>query len=174
MALSFRSIAVGLAGLVASVAVSASAAPAQAQGFYPGGFNRGWGGPYRGWGGPYRGWGGPAYGYRPAYRWGYGPAYRPAYGPYGYGPRPYWRGYRPAYYGYGYGYGNPYGYYGSYDNGGAVVAGLIGGLALGAIASAPRAYRPVAYQPAVRCWYQPRRIVNRYGAVVVRQVRTCH
>lgn len=161
MAVSFRSISIGLAGLVASVAVSASAVPAQAQGFYPGG--------------PYRGWGGPAYGYRPAYRWGYGPAYRPAYGPYGYGygPRPYWRGYRPAYYGYGYGYGNPYGYYGSYDNGGAVVAGLIGGLALGAIANAPRAYRPAAYQPVGRCWYQPRRVVNRNGAVVVRQVRTC-
>ena len=166
MALSFRSIAAGLAGLAASITVSASAAPAQAQGFYPGGFDRGWGGPYRGWGGP-------AYGYRPAYRWGYGPAYRPAFAPYGYGygPRPYWRGYRPAYYGYG--YGNPYGYYQPYDNGGAVVAGLIGGLALGAIASAPRAYRPVAYQPVGRCWYQPRRIVDRYGAVVVRQVRIC-
>jgi hypothetical protein len=156
MALSFRSIAIGLAGLAAGVAVDVAAAPAQAQGYYPG------------YG--YRGWGGPAYGYRPAYRWGYGPGYRPAYGPaYGYGPRPYWRGYRPAYYGYG--YGNPYGYYRPYDNGGAVVAGLIGGLALGAIANAPRTYRPVAYQP--RCWYQPRRVVNRYGALVVRQVRTC-
>jgi hypothetical protein len=165
MALSYRSVAIGLAGLAACVAIDVAVAPAQAQGYYPG-----YG--YRGWGGGYRGWGGPGYGYRQAYRWGYGPGYRPAYGPaygYGYGPRPYWRGYRPAYYGYG--YGNPYGYYQPYDNGGAVVAGLIGGLALGAIANAPRTYRPVAYQP--RCWYQPRRIVNRYGALVVRQVRTC-
>lgn len=163
MAMSFRSIAIGLAGLTATAFVGASAVPAHAQGFYPGGYG-------------HRGWGGPAYGYRAGPRWGYGPGYRPAYRPafgprygYGYGPRPYWGGYRPGYYGYG--YGNPYGYYRSYDNSGAVVAGLIGGLALGAIANAPRTYRPVAYQP--HCWYQPRRVVNRYGALVVRQVRTC-
>ncbi|MBM6594043.1 hypothetical protein [Microvirga pudoricolor] len=164
MALSFRSIAVGLAALAAGLAVESSAAPAQAQVWYGPGDNPV--GPY------YRGgWGGPGYGYRPVYRGGYG--YGPAY--YGYRPRPYWRGYaRPAYYGYGYGYGAPYGYYRPYDSSGAVVAGLIGGLALGAIANQPRpAYRPAYYRPASRCWYQPRRVVNRYGNVVVRQVRTC-
>jgi len=109
-----------------------------------------------------------SYGYRaPGYGWG-----RSAY--YGYGG--YSRaGYYPGY-GYGYpyrGYGYGYPYYRRYDNSGAIAAGLIGGLALGAIAA--NAARPVYYQrPAYSdCWYERRRIVNRYGTARVRQVRVC-
>jgi hypothetical protein len=108
--------------------------------------------------GPRRGWGG-----------GYGPVYRgPRYGGY------YRHGY-PSRYGYPYGYRR-----GSYG-GGAVAAGLIGGLALGAIASAaanpypyPGYYRPAYYAPASTCFTERRRIVNRYGRVVVRRVQTCY
>lgn len=105
----------------------------------------------------------------------YGPRY---YGPrraYGYGPRYY--GYGPRYYGRRYGY--PY----RYDRrpyGGAVAAGLIGGLALGAIAGAaanpyyvPVYDRPAYYVPR-RCFVERRRVVNAYGRVVVRRVRTCY
>src|SRR5215207_11138593 len=53
-------------------------------------------------------------GYRPAVLGGYHGGYRPLYD-----------GYRPAYYGYGY---RPY--YRRHNDGGAVAAGLIGGLAL--------------------------------------------
>jgi hypothetical protein len=124
-------------------------------------------------------------GYRVAYRPGrgyYAPAYRAGYYPYA---RPvyragYYRYARPAF-GYGYGYGYPY-YYGGYyprpyyDNGGAVVAGLIGGLALGAIAGAAarQTYRPATYGPAGRCFYERRRIVTRNGNVVMRRVRSCY
>ncbi|MCB5174820.1 hypothetical protein [Microvirga lenta] len=92
-------------------------------------------------------------------------------------------GYRPAYYGprYRYGYPYRYGYRRSY-NGGAVAAGLIGGLALGAIASAaanpyyysPGYYQPTYYAPARTCFTERRRIVNRYGRVIVRRVQTCY
>src|SRR5918997_3319488 len=92
----------------------------------------------------------PAFGVRPVARGFYGPRYgggwrggyySPRYG--GgwrggyYGPR-YGGGWRGGYYGprYGWGYPYRYGYYRGYDGGGAVAAGLIGGLALGAIASA--------------------------------------
>jgi len=100
----------------------------------------------------------------------YGPRY---YGARSYGPRGYYggRGYYGArYYGPRYRYGYPYGYYRrpSY-NGGAVAAGVIGGLALGAIASA--AANPY-YGP--RCVYEPRRVVNAYGRVVVRRIRACY
>jgi hypothetical protein len=111
-----------------------------------------------------------AYGYRPAYR------YRPAYG-----YRPAYRS-RPAYYGRRYygGYPYRYGYRRGY-NGGAVAAGLIGGLALGTIASAasnpyyygPGYYRPAYYAPR-SCVVERRRIVNRYGRVVVRRIETCY
>lgn len=135
-----------------------------------------------------------AYGYRPVYR-GYRPAYRPVYGGYrpAYGYRPWRAAYRPAYYPYrpayyggygyrsayygGYGYGYPYGgYYRSYDGGGAVVAGLIGGLALGAIASAAArpAYRPATYRSYNNCFFERRRVVTRSGNAVIRRVRTCY
>lgn len=127
----------------------------------------------------------PAYGApyaaRPAIRpWRGG--YRPAY----YGRRYYggYRGYRPAYYGYRR-YGYPYGYYRrGYYGGGAVAAGLIGGLALGTIASAAANpyyygypygyYRPAYYPSGGNCYLERRRIVNRYGRVVIRRVETCY
>jgi len=69
---------------------------------------------------------------------------------------------------------------GGWDRGGAVAAGLIGGLALGAIASAaanpyygPAYYRPAYYAPP-RCVFERRRVVNPYGRVVVRRIRTCY
>jgi hypothetical protein len=81
--------------------------------------------------------------------YGYGGGYG---GGYYYAPR---RHYAPrAYYGGGYGYGRPYyvrrdGYYGRpHVNGGAVAAGVIGGLALGAIAAQPYGY----YGPPAYAW----------------------
>lgn len=98
-------------------------------------------------------------------QWG---GYHPGYGGYYGYQRPY------GYYGRPYGYyGRPYGYYGRpyyrrRNNGAAVAAGVIGGLALGAIAA--QAARP-AYYPT--CYLQPQRVVNRYGRVVYRNVRVC-
>ena len=115
-----------------------------------------------------------------------------AYGPrfYGgryYGSRAYDRGYygrryyRPAYYGRRYYGGYPYRYYyrRGYD-GGAAVAGLIGGLAIGTIAGAVTSpfyygspyYRPAYYAP--RCVYERRRVINRYGRPVLRRVQVCY
>ena len=99
-------------------------------------------------------------GYYPGYG-GYAPAYGGSYGrPYGYYRRP------------GY-YGRPYGYYGRpyyrrRNNGAAVAAGVIGGLALGALAA--QAARPAYYST---CYVQPQRAVNRYGRVSYRNVRVC-
>jgi hypothetical protein len=142
-------VALAVGGAVASLP-----APAEAQVYY-----RGWGGGYPHYARPfgaYRGgyWHRPVYGYgyrhAPAYRWGY-------YG------RPY------------YGYGYPY-YHRRRSNGGAVAAGFIGGLALGALAA--QAARP-AYAYPVRtryrnCFVERRRVVTRGGRVVVRRVRTCY
>jgi hypothetical protein len=134
---------------------------------------------------PYRqgfraGYGGPRYGfhggYRPAY-YGQGYRYRSGF----YGPR-YGYGYRPVYYGSRY-YGGyyPYGSYRRGYNGGAVAAGLIGGLALGTIASAianpypyGSYYSPAYYSPARTCYVERRRVVNRYGRVGIRRVQTCY
>jgi hypothetical protein len=103
-----------------------------------------------------------------------------------YGPR-YYRGYRgyyrPAYYGRRYYGGYPYRYYRRGNRGGAVVAGLIGGLALGTIASA--AANPYYYSPAYYPYYRPayfgprcvlerRRVVNRYGRLVWRRIEVCY
>ena len=96
--------------------------------------------------------------------------YRGAY--YG-GPgfyRPY---YRPAYYG-GY-YGRPY--YRRH-HGGAVAAGLIGGLALGALAasSAHAAPYPVAapaYDYGPSCTITKTRFVDDWGRVVIRKTKVC-
>jgi hypothetical protein len=106
-----------------------------------------------------------------------GDTYAPRFGGRAYGPpgayygRRYYGGY-PAY-----GYRRGYGYY----NGGAVAAGLVGGLALGAIAGAasnpyyygPGYYRPAYYAPG-RCVVERRRVVNRYGRVVFQRIRTCY
>jgi len=103
-------------------------------------------------------WGGPAYyGYAPAY---YGGHYGGYYGPrvvssYHYG-RPY--------------YGHPYRYRRS--NGGAVAAGLIGGLALGALAAS--AARPYYAAPAYSdCYIERQRVRDRYGRLFIRRVRVC-
>jgi len=96
-----------------------------------------------------------------------------------YGPR--YGGYRPAYYGRRYYRGYPYRYYRRGYDGGAVVAGLLGGLALGAIASPyyygyGPAYYP-SYQPAYfgsYCVLERRRVVNRYGRLVWRRVQVCY
>ena len=71
-------------------------------------------------------------------------------------------------------------YYASRYYGGAVAAGVIGGPALGAIASAasnpyygPGYCRPAYYAPP-RCVFERRRVVNAYGRVVVRRIRTCY
>ena len=75
--------------------------------------------------------------------------------------------------GYGYGYG-----YRPYYGGGAVAAGLVGGLALGALAARPAygygygAYAPVEY--GGECFIERRRTVDPWGRVIVRRVRTCY
>ena len=65
---------------------------------------------------------------------------------------------------------------GTCDYGGAVAAGLIGGLALGALAA--HAARPAyAYPARTRyrdCFVERRRVVTRGGRVVVRRVRSCY
>jgi hypothetical protein len=181
---SLKALAVFASLLMAAPAITIPTA-AQARAYYGG---PGWGGrggrgfvarpAFRPAFGGYR----PAFGgYRQAYRpWrgAYAPVYRGGYYPYA---RPiYRRAYysRPAYWG-GYGYGSGYPYYGGYyrsydDGGGALAAGLIGGLALGAIANA--AARPATYRQASygNCFYERRRVVLRNGHAVVRRVRSCY
>jgi hypothetical protein len=50
-----------------------------------------------------------------------------------------------------------------------VAAGIIGGLALGALAARPY-YAP---RFAARCWSEPRRVADRYGRVFWQNVRVC-
>jgi len=131
--------------LLVAAGLALTAAPALAQ-YGGGGHNSG--GPR----GSYlrsQGYGG--YGYGGGYGGGYYYEPRRYYAaPRYYAPRAY-RYYAPrrAYYGGYYGYGRPYyvrrhGYYARpYVNGGAIAAGLIGGLALGAIAAHPYSYGPV-------------------------------
>lgn len=108
----------------------------------------------------------------------YGPRFapRPAYA------RPYYRGYRPAYYGYRR-YGYPHRYYRRGYYGAPVAAGLIGGLAIGALANpfyyGPGYYRPYPYyRPAYygpgTCVIEPRRVVNRYGRLAWRRIQVCY
>lgn len=85
----------------------------------------------------------------------------------------------PAEAGYRYGHGGHH--YGYRPSTGAVAAGVIGGLALGAVAAqsyrapayAPVGYhgRPVAY--GRRCFVERRVRINRFGERVVRHVRVC-
>ncbi|HVL70980.1 MAG TPA: hypothetical protein VM434_03750 [Beijerinckiaceae bacterium] len=81
----------------------------------------------------------------------YGPAYRPVRGPV----------YRPvrAY---------PHRYYAPRNPGAAVAAGVLGGLALGAIAS--QAYAAPAFGP---CWTENRVAFDAWGRQFVQPVRVC-
>ena len=78
-----------------------------------------------------------------------------------YGPA-YGYGYRPVYYGPRYGYRH---------RGGAVAAGIVGGLALGALAASAAARPTYVYG---ECWTERRRVVNAWGDVYVRRVRVCN
>lgn len=165
----------GLAALGLSVtALPMTSTSAEAQvsyGHYGGGYGRGFHG-----GGYSRGFHGGGYG-RGHYGGGYG---RGFYG------HPYRGGYRGAYYGGRHAYGYRRGWRG--DTGAAVAAGLIGGLALGAIASAPYyghpapvyGHRPVYYGGARYkrhyrdCFVERRVRYNRYGERIIRRVRVCY
>lgn len=163
-----------LIGATAAAAIGAgvitTSAPASAQIVVSGPVYRGGGGfvgGYRGGFGGYRG------GYVASPRY-YGGGYR-NYG-YGYGGGYRAVGYRN--YGYGYGYRPRY-----RNNGGAIAAGLIGGLALGAIASnsynygyAPSygyGYAPVSYGYG-GCTIERRVRINRFGERVIRDVQVCN
>lgn len=86
---------------------------------------------------------------------------------------------RPSYnYGYrsyDYGYRRPYYRHHHHNNGGAVAAGVIGGLALGALAAQP-AY-PTYYGTSTyvepSCYTVRRRFVDEWGRYVVRRERVC-
>ena len=89
-------------------------------------------------------------------------------------------GWGPRYGGYHYGYRHrPY-----YGGGGAVAAGLIGGLAIGALAARPAygyapvgyygGYAPVAYGYGGECFVERRRTIDPWGRVIVRKIRTCY
>ena len=136
-----------------------------------GAFRAGAGGFRGGISGPVGGFRGGAIGGRPGFRYGYG--YRPVpFGGrgFGYGGRGY--AYRPVYRGY---YGRRYPYYG-----GAVAAGLIGGLALGALSypyygyGYPYGYGGAYYDAGYgeECWVR-RRTIDQWGRVVVRLVQVC-
>ena len=124
---------------------------------------------------------------------GYYGGYRPAFGGYGGGPigvayqpypRGFYGGYRPAFYGgyqpaYGYGY-RPY--YRRRDSGAALAAGLVGGLALGALATAPYRYSYPAtyggyygasYYGGPVCSTVRRRGVDAWGRLVITTRKVC-
>jgi hypothetical protein len=69
------------------------------------------------------------------------------------------------------------------SDGGAIAAGVIGGMALGAIAAGaagaappppppPVYYAPAYAPPPPRCWHEPQQVWNGYE-YVVRRVRVC-
>ncbi|TGD93437.1 hypothetical protein EU555_33240 [Methylobacterium nonmethylotrophicum] len=70
-------------------------------------------------------------------------------------------------------------------DGGALAAGIIGGLALGGLAAAAASqphyaypapaygYRPVYYAPPRDCWIQRRRARDEFGNVYYRRMRVC-
>lgn len=102
-----------------------------------------------------------------------------------------WRYYNPTGYGYGHGYGGRYGGWRRHNNGGAVAAGLIGGLAIGALAASAAypaygygygdPYGSAGYYPAYgsgygygpACYTVRRRYVDAWGGVVIRRVQVC-
>jgi hypothetical protein len=113
-------------------------------------------GPYGiGWYGSRGYYGGPAYG---GWRYGGYSYHSRFYGGYGYAP---------AYYG-GYGYDPGYYYRERHSNAGAALAaGLIGGMALGAIIAGSAA------RGAPRCFVAPRRVISSSGYTYTRRVRLC-
>jgi hypothetical protein len=88
--------------------------------------------------------------------------------------------------GYGYGYGYRHRAYRPHYGGGAVAAGLLGGLALGALAARPAygygyapvgyygGYAPVGYGYGGECFVERRRSIDPWGRMVVRKIRTCY
>ncbi|MPR13002.1 hypothetical protein [Microvirga tunisiensis] len=103
----------------------------------------------------------PGFGYRPA------AIYRPGIGRYGV-YSPYYRNY----------YGRRYPYYG-----GAVAAGVIGGLALGALSSPyyygypygyDYPYYGVSASYADECYWERRRVVGPRGRIIIRRVQVCY
>ncbi len=94
-----------------------------------------------------------------------------------------WR-YGPYGHGYGYGYGHGYGYRGGWNPGAAAAAGVIGGLALGALATAPSygygapVYAgPPAYEAGYgygdECFYQRQVVYDSWGNPHRRKVLVC-
>lgn len=68
-------------------------------------------------------------------------------------------------------------YHRPHFGGGAVAAGLVGGLALGALAASPAygygyGYAPVAYGYGGECFVERRLSIDPWGRVVVRKIRT--
>ena len=124
---------------------------------------------------------------RPGFGYGYRPAVigRPGFGRFGGAYRPFYGGYyrrgwgypNYGYYGRGWGYPN-YGYYRRRYYGGALAAGLIGGLALGSIASYGYGYPAYGYGypyygASQDCYLVRRRYVAPRGRVLVRRVWVC-
>jgi hypothetical protein len=119
------------------------------------------------------GWYGRHGSFAPAHQVYYGGDRRAYFGGYGYHPRYYGGygyhrrynggyGYAPAYYGDYY----PGYYYRRSNSGAAFAAGLIGGVALGAILAS-------SAQASPRCYLAPRRVVSATGVTYIRRVRVC-
>lgn len=62
-----------------------------------------------------------------------------------------------------------HGGYGYHHGGGWVGPAIVGGLALGALASRPYWYGA----PAGSCWLERREVLNRWGRPVIRRVEVC-
>ena len=184
---SCRTASALLGALVLGGALLASTAPADAgarTGTWRNGMVAGASSPeaYSSWRGGFRGgYGGAPIGiaYRPrgfygGYRPSYYGGYRPSYG-YGY-RRAFYGGYGPAY---GYGY-RPY--YRRRNSGAALAAGLIGGVALGSLATAPYRYSYPAtyggyygasYYGGPVCHTVRRRAVDAWGRLIITRRQIC-
>jgi len=175
--MAMNKLLVALGALAAGTLLLPDVAEAQRGGFRGGGAGGGggFGGGFRGGSGFRGGAIGPGSGFRGGlvgarYGYGYRPGtvYRPGFGRYGFRGPGYGRAYayRPYFRGY---YGRRYPYYG-----GAVAAGLIGGLALGALSYPYYGYGGAYYDAGYgeECWVR-RRTIDQWGRVVVRLVQVC-